>query len=95
MWFYAVIGARGSGLWIAALPAAPRNDGDMRKMAENLDFGGCGRVWLCDNSCAEMAMFKDLFDFKKQRTLKESVGFYLFYACLMMGLQGFAIMFGA
>lgn len=40
-------------------------------------------------------MFKDLFDFKKQRTLKESVGFYLFYACIAMGLQGFAFMFGA
>lgn len=40
-------------------------------------------------------MFKDLFDFKKQRTLKESIGFYLFYVCLIMGLQGFAMMFGA
>ena len=40
-------------------------------------------------------MFKDLFDFKKQRTLKESVGFYLFYACLALGVQGFAFMLGA
>lgn len=40
-------------------------------------------------------MFKDLFNFAKERTLKESVGFYLFYACLIMGLQGFAIMLGA
>ncbi len=40
-------------------------------------------------------MFKDLFDFKKQRTLKEAIGFYLFYGCLIMGIQGFAIMLGA
>lgn len=40
-------------------------------------------------------MFKDLFDFKKQRTPKEALGFYLFYALLIMGMQGFAIMLGA
>ncbi len=40
-------------------------------------------------------MFNDLFNFKKERTLKESIGFYLFYACLIMGVQGFAIMLGA
>ncbi len=39
-------------------------------------------------------MFKDLFDFKKQRTLKESIGFYLFYAAIIMGVQGFAMMLG-
>ncbi len=39
-------------------------------------------------------MFNDLFNFKKERTLKESVGFYLFYACLIMGVQGVAMMFG-
>lgn len=39
-------------------------------------------------------MFNDLFNFKKQRNLKESVGFYLFYACLIMGIQGFAMMLG-
>lgn len=39
-------------------------------------------------------MFDDLFNFKKQRNLKESVGFYLFYACLIMGVQGFAMMLG-
>jgi hypothetical protein len=39
-------------------------------------------------------MFNDLFNFKKERTLKESVGFYLFYACLIMGVQGFAMMLG-
>ena len=33
-------------------------------------------------------MFNDLFDFAKQRTLKESVGFYLFYAGLFMGVTG-------
>ena len=39
-------------------------------------------------------MFNDLFNFKKVRTLKESVGFFLFYAMLIMGVQGFAMMFG-
>ncbi len=39
-------------------------------------------------------MFNDLFNFKKQRSLKESVGFFLFYACLIMGIQGFAMMLG-
>jgi len=31
-------------------------------------------------------MFKDLFDFSKQRTLKESVGFFLFYGGVIMGV---------
>ncbi len=35
-------------------------------------------------------MFNDLFNFKKQRTLKESIGVFLFYAMMIMGLQGFA-----
>jgi hypothetical protein len=34
-------------------------------------------------------MFKDLFDFGKKRTLKESVGFYLFYACAFIAVGGF------
>ncbi len=39
-------------------------------------------------------MFNDLFNFKKQRSLKESVGFYLFYAMILMGVQGFATILG-
>lgn len=39
-------------------------------------------------------MFNDLFNFGKQRTLKESVGFYLFYVCLFMGLSGFLTLVG-
>lgn len=39
-------------------------------------------------------MFNDLFNFKKQRTLKESVGFYIFYGTIAMGLQGLAMMAG-
>jgi hypothetical protein len=31
-------------------------------------------------------MFKDLFDFGKTRTLTESVGFYIFYAVIGLGL---------
>lgn len=40
-------------------------------------------------------MFNDLFNFEKQRTLKESIGFYLFYGCLFMGISGIATMLGA
>jgi hypothetical protein len=64
------------------------------KIAEILDFLRSEHVCLCDNSSAEWYMFNDLFDFKKQRTLKESIGFYLFYACIIMGVQGFMMMFG-
>jgi hypothetical protein len=39
-------------------------------------------------------MFNDLFDFAKQRTLKESVGFYLFYAGLFVGVTGLLSLFG-
>ncbi len=34
-------------------------------------------------------MFSDLFDFGKKRTLKESVGFYVFYVALFLGISGF------
>ncbi len=27
-------------------------------------------------------MFNNLFDFSKRKTLKESIGFYIFYACV-------------
>lgn len=39
-------------------------------------------------------MFDDLFNFGKQRTLKQSVGFYIFYACLFMGVSGFLSLMG-
>ena len=39
-------------------------------------------------------MFKDLFNFEKQRSLKESIGFYLFYGCLFMGVSGFLALMG-
>lgn len=39
-------------------------------------------------------MFDDLFNFKKERSLKQSIGFYLFYAGLLMGLQGFMTLLG-
>jgi hypothetical protein len=32
-------------------------------------------------------MFDDLFDFGKKRTLKESVGFFIFYAIIFLGLS--------
>jgi hypothetical protein len=31
-------------------------------------------------------MFKNLFDFSKQRTLKESIGFFIFHSALILGV---------
>ncbi len=31
-------------------------------------------------------MFKDLFDFGKKRTLKESIGFFLFHSFILVGV---------
>ena len=39
-------------------------------------------------------MFDGLFDFAKQRTLKQSVGFYIFYAGLFLGFSGLMSLFG-
>ena len=39
-------------------------------------------------------MFNDLFDFGKQRTLKQSVGFFMFYACVFLGISTLASMMG-
>lgn len=39
-------------------------------------------------------MFDDLFNFAKKRTLKESVGFYIFYVCLFYGAVGVLEVFG-
>lgn len=38
-------------------------------------------------------MFKDLFNFAKTRTLKESVGFYLFYTAIALVITGFSGVF--
>ena len=40
-------------------------------------------------------MFNDLFDFGKQRTLKQSVGFYIFYVALFLGVSGVLKLMGA
>ena len=39
-------------------------------------------------------MFDDLFNFGKERSLKQSVGFYLFYVCIFMGFSGFMTLLG-
>lgn len=39
-------------------------------------------------------MFDDIFNFGKQRTIKQSIGFFLFYAMLFMGVTGFLGMAG-
>ena len=33
-------------------------------------------------------MFKDLFNFSKARSLKESVGFYIFYTAIALVVSG-------
>lgn len=35
-------------------------------------------------------MFDDLFDFGKQRTLKQSVGFFIFYGAVFLGISAIA-----
>jgi len=40
-------------------------------------------------------MFDDIFNFGKERTLKQSIGFFLFYAMLFMGVSGFMSLLGA
>jgi len=39
-------------------------------------------------------MFDDLFDLAKKRTLKQSVGFYMFYGLLFAGATGFMKILG-
>lgn len=39
-------------------------------------------------------MFDDLFDFGKQRTLKQSVGFYIFYGGVALSLMGLVSLLG-
>lgn len=39
-------------------------------------------------------MFDDIFNFEKQRTLKQSIGFYIFYGTIFMGISGFMTMLG-
>jgi len=39
-------------------------------------------------------MFDNIFDFSKRRSLKQSIGFYLFYGALFMGFSGFMTMVG-
>ena len=39
-------------------------------------------------------MFEGLFDFGKQRTLKQSVGFYIFYAGIFLAFTGFMSLLG-
>jgi len=38
-------------------------------------------------------MFKNLFDFSKTRSLKESIGFYIFYTTIALALTGLASLF--
>jgi hypothetical protein len=39
-------------------------------------------------------MFDDLFDFGKRRSLKQSVGFFIFYACIFVGLSSLLSVMG-
>jgi hypothetical protein len=40
-------------------------------------------------------MFDGLFDFGKTRTLKQSVGFFIFYGAIAIGVLGFLRLLGA
>lgn len=39
-------------------------------------------------------MFKDLFNFAKTRSLKESIGFYIFYCGVALAFSGLASLLG-
>jgi len=39
-------------------------------------------------------MFDDIFNFGKRRSFKQSVGFFLFYAMIFMGVSGLLGMMG-
>ena len=39
-------------------------------------------------------MFDDIFNFGKRRTLKQSIGFFLFYGTFFMGIVGIMEMLG-
>ena len=39
-------------------------------------------------------MFDDLFDFAKKRTLKQSVGFFIFHGTLVLSVMAGLSMFG-
>ncbi len=39
-------------------------------------------------------MFDDLFDFGKKRTLKQSIGFFIFHSTLVLGFMALLTAFG-
>lgn len=39
-------------------------------------------------------MFDDLFDFAKKRTLKQSIGFFIFHSTLVLGVMAGLSVFG-
>jgi hypothetical protein len=45
-------------------------------------------------ACKDRAMFEDIFDFGKKRTLKQSVGFFIFHSILMLGVMAGIKVFG-
>lgn len=40
-------------------------------------------------------MFDDLFDFAKKRTLKQSIGFFIFHSVLVLGVMAGLTLMGA
>lgn len=42
---------------------------------------------LNSSALFEVVMFTNLFDFSKPKTLKESIGFYIFYAGVFAGIS--------
>lgn len=39
-------------------------------------------------------MFQDLFNFSKQRTLKQSIGFFIFHSSLVLGVMAILSLMG-
>ncbi|MGZ9097016.1 MAG: hypothetical protein ACXW30_01820 [Micavibrio sp.] len=44
-------------------------------------------------SIQDRHMFKNLFNFSKTRSLKESIGFYIFYTTIALAISGLAGLF--
>ena len=50
---------------------------------------------FCKHWVRAKGMFDDLFDFGKKRTLKQSVGFFIFHGTIALAVVTIAQVFGA
>lgn len=61
---------------------------------EKIDFYRFCLYVISIRKMMEIKMFDDIFNFVMERNLKQSIGFYLFYGCLFMGVSGLITMLG-